>query len=178
MNSLNSGVHTNNPTGDILPRAGFSKGLHLWLIGLLLRHGGGDAPASHCLPSTSCRTGERRQLICKQPISTLPFPTCHMYIFQPRAPPPHCPNTHTHQLTPRPRCHASWYHFLWGSKFTQSSFVSAFATHWTFINPDRITAGTGCTGTGLGHTQWVGKAGKKWGEGMEEKKKFSSFNLD
>lgn len=51
-----------------------------------------------------------------------------------------------------------------------------FATRWTFINSDRITSGKGCTGTGLGHTQWVGKC-KQGGFWWREKKKFS-FNLD
>lgn len=36
-------------------------------------------------------------------------------------------------------------------------FPLFLATLWTFINSDRITSGKGCTGTGLGHTQWVGK---------------------
>lgn len=37
--------------------------------------------------------------------------------------------------------------------------LSFFATQWTFIKSDRVTSGKGCTGTGLGHADWVSECG-------------------
>ena len=82
--------------------------------------------------------------------------TCHLYIFQP-APllPPRPPHLHH----PQTQTTMSWLmiSFPLGRQIYPFHF---FATPWTFINSDRITSGTGCTGTGLGHTQWVGECGQ------------------
>lgn len=90
--------------------------LHTWLIVLPLRHGAGDTPLQPLPPAPSnsgsdwARTTADLQTAYQHTVIT----TCHLYIFQPGLPPP-C-------ITPRPRCHGSWYHFLWEGKFTLSIF--------------------------------------------------------
>lgn len=102
--------------------------------------------------------------------------TCHLYIFQPAN--PHIPPPHSTSPPTLSSDHDVMAHDII-SFGTANLPLPVFATQWTFIKSDRITSGKGCTGTVLGHTQWVGKCKKAnfWrveGGGVE----FSSFNLD
>lgn len=93
--------------------------------------------------------------------------SCHLYIFQ----------LGTMILSPPPTAYDVMAHDIISLGTANLPFLFFFfATLWTFIKLDRITSGKGCTGTGLGHTQWVGKWQTEGLLGV--KKKFSSFNLD
>lgn len=74
--------------------------------------------------------------------------SCHLYIFQPGT-----------VIPPPTTAHDVMAHDIISFRTANLPFpfFFFFATLRTFIKSDRITSGKGCTGTGLGHTQWVGK---------------------
>ena len=146
-----------------------------WLIGELLRHRAGDGPLQTGSPTL--RNGGTYFVWLKEDDgwSANRLSARHHYDL----PSVHFPaSTPTPPLPPSPPDHDVMAHDIISSGTPNLPFPF-FATQWTFIKSDRITSGEGCTGTGLGHTQWVGKCGKGgllggwWGGG-----KFSSFNLD
>lgn len=120
-----------------------------------------SSPTSwNCRPLLSGTEGTR-WLICKQAIST-PSLRPAIRTFSSQATPPTLP-----PLCASPLDHDVMAHDII-SFGTANLLFPFFATEWTFINSDRITSGKGCTGTGLGHTQWVGKC--RHGTFGEEKK--------
>lgn len=168
---LNSSVHTNNMGADSASSNG------TWLIGsvgLLLRW-----PSSQWLLYTHTLCDWRKTMADLQiGYQHTTIMTCHLYIFQPAHPPPPA----LPHITPSHPDHDVMAHDII-SFGTANLPIPVFATQWTFIKSDRITSGKGCTGTVLGHTQWVGKCKKANFWRVEEGVcvcgvEFSSFNLD
>lgn len=80
---------------------------------------------------------------------------CHLYIFQPAS--------QQSAVPPSPPNHNVMAHDIisFGMANLPLAFFFSFSELWTFIKSDRVTSGKGCTGTGLGHTQWVGPGGSR-----------------
>lgn len=127
---------------------------HTWLIGQLLRNRAGDGlrqteSSTLCnggtyfvwLREDDCWSANRLSAQCHYDLPSVHFPAS-----TPTPPPPSPPD------------HDVMAHDIISSG-TANLPLPFFATQWTFIKSDRITSGKGCTGTGLGHTQWVGKCG-------------------
>lgn len=133
----------------------FFQTANTWLIGRLLRNRTGDGPLQTG-SSTPSNGGTYFVWLKEDDGWSANRLSAHRHYDLPSV---HFPaSTRTPHPPPSSPDHDVMAHDIISSGTANLPFPF-FATQWTFIKSDRITSGKGCTGTGLGHTRWVGKYG-------------------